>query len=810
MSIKIKTLSITGIRGIKKSIVLPLNEKSVLLYGDNGSGKSSISDSIEWFYNDKVDHLSNIEIDLKESLRNSFLSESEISKVSSTYNNCIFDATKTLYVKKGKLTSETINSNIEFGKYLSNSKKENLLLRYQALSDFVSKTKTEKLTSLSDIIGFSEVTKTKDILRKAFSSIKSEIKTQNFEAQINTQKQTLISKIGASISQEKNLYEKINEIITPLKTNIIVNSIEDIDILLNHIKQSFDSKQTKELNFLEDINNMLTTLKNEINFIDMEYKKYFIEFNKIADDVQSIKQIFLSELLKLGENVISTSYYKENICPLCLQPKNIEELKIDIQKRLKEIESSLKKKDSFDNAKKSISDIITERLNRIEKITSNVMIDAPENKDIKQAINELKLKLINYQKTVNAKVMLGNKLPTNDTLVLQESDFNIQAHISKRIEILKTAIKKNNAMEIYSNISSSKDAFLKIKQFEKNKKKLEEQKKSLELIYNKFVERQKEGLESFIKIFSNTINEFYQYMNPDELFHDIRIVTIAGEEDELKGITIEYKYNNMWVSPPQKYFSESHLNCFGISFFLASVIAFNNVNKFIILDDVISSFDTKHRKRFADLLFEKFSEYQIILLTHESEWFSYVKQIAKGKGWLIEKINWNETDGSFLDAKPEELKEIIERCITNGDVELIGNPIRKYLEFILKKICFNLDVKVSFRFNDTNENRMPYELLNALKAKINNHAKQDLKSQLGIIDRLLSDSTLANILSHDNKFNPKIGDIKALWDDIKIFEKLFYCQDDKCKNKILSIKNYDTVNKKIRCGCGNINYDWKE
>jgi len=66
-------------------------------------------------------------------------------------------------------------------------------------------------------------------------------------------------------------------------------------------------------------------------------------------------------------------------------------------------------------------------------------------------------------------------------------------------------------------------------------------------------------------------------------------------------------------------FSESHLNCLGLSFFLASVEAFNKNNKFIIFDDVISSFDTTHRKRFTDLILGEFSDYQIILLTHESE-----------------------------------------------------------------------------------------------------------------------------------------------------------------------------------------------
>ena len=110
----------------------------------------------------------------------------------------------------------------------------------------ISLTRQKAINSeyLSDIIGFSEVTKTKDVLRKAFNAIKSEIKTQNFEAQINNEKQTLIAKIGAAVSQENNLFEKINEIIEPLKTGITVSSIEDIDKVLNHIKKPANTKQT--------------------------------------------------------------------------------------------------------------------------------------------------------------------------------------------------------------------------------------------------------------------------------------------------------------------------------------------------------------------------------------------------------------------------------------------------------------------------------------------------------------------------------------------------------------------------------------
>src|SRR5690606_14996469 len=146
--------------------------------------------------------------------------------------------------------------------------------------------------------------------------------------------------------------------------------------------------------------------------------------------------------------------------------------------------------------------------------------------------------------------------------------------------------------------------------------------------------------------------------NPGEAFEDLKIIPIQ-EEDELKGITIQFKFNGTEVSPPQKYFSESHLNCYGIAFFLASVKAFNSFNKFIVLDDVISSFDSNHRKRFADLLFERFSDYQIILLTHEIEWFSYVKELAKRKSWNIHEIKWSEFEGTHLEPSPNELKELI-------------------------------------------------------------------------------------------------------------------------------------------------------
>ena len=744
MEIKIKQLNLTGLRGVKGQISLPLNEKSALLCGDNGTGKSSISDSLEWFYTDNVSHLSSSEIDLKEALRNTYLKESESSSVAVSFGNAALDGERKIFFKRGKLSSEFSNTTDVFNKYLSRSENENLILRYQSMRDFIDQTKGDKLKYLSDIIGFSEVTRIKETLRKGVNSVKTEIKNQNFETLINTQKQTLIDKIGAAVSQEENLFERINEVIKEKRTGINVRSTADIDKVLDHIKTPINNEVVSELKFLENISAALNNLKKEIDLIDKEYVKYYTEFELIANDVQSIMQTYLAELLKAGNDVLTKKYHKDESCPLCLQPKSIEDLKNEIMKRLKEIEESSKKKVSFDNAKQAIVTISTERLKRIEAVSADTLLAKESNTGIKKALEGLRLKVKEYQNAGNEKVTSGNKLSKAEDLKLKESDFSILTNIAERILEIQISLKNDDTTVLYSNISAAKDAFLKIKKFENEKEKLEQQKNSLEIIYNEFVKKQKEGLENFINAFSGTINDNYQFMNPGELFQEIRIVTI-GEEDELNGLTVEYKYNDKWVSPPQKYFSESHLNCFGISFFLASVIAFNKENKFLVLDDVISSFDTNHRKRFADLLFERFSKWQIILLTHEEEWFQYVRQLAKKEGWLISEIKWTDSKGTHLEEKPNDLKELIETSIAKSTIDLIGNPIRKYLEHVLKDICLNMEVKVSFRFNDINEKRMPDELLNELKSKINRNSSE-LKTKVSVIDRVANSAHVGKFI----------------------------------------------------------------
>ena len=367
-----------------------------------------------------------------------------------------------------------------------------------------------------------------------------------------------------------------------------------------------------------------------------------------------------------------------------------------------------------------------------------------------------------------------------------------------------TGKKDDVAFTVYSKIISVRQFYDEIKSMRRASDVLTQQQQSIELIYNEFVKKQREGLCSFLESISRNMNDLYLFMNDSENVSEIELIPL-DEDDEFVGITLQFKFHGKPESPPHKYLSESHLNCLGICLFLASVKTFNKLNKFIVLDDVISSFDTSHRARFARLLIEKFSDYQIILLTHEKNWFDLISNMVKGKNWLIKKVRWEHDSGSCIEEPLIDLKPRIENKIKNSDSSELGNIIRKYLERLLKDICFNLEVKVKFLFNEHNENRMSNELLSELKGKLKDR-KSELKDQ-SVFDRLNASMFLGNRTSHDSTFTESIDDLKMFYGDVLELEGLFRCSQ--CNN-LISKKCYDAVEDTIKCSCGKTKYSWEK
>ena len=803
---KLKQIKISGIRGIKDTLTLSSNNRSLLVYGDNGAGKSSITDALEWFYKDKIAHLSGIEIG-KESIRNVFLSATEDSKVEILFSNTNLDTERSL---NSSLRTFNSNNSKDFYKYITLSQSENLILRYRDLVQFITATKGEKLTYLQSIIGFTEVREIRGLLKKFAGRFAKEIKTENYSNKKSTQQSILMESLGQNITSENQFFETASILIKPLNLAKEVKSFPNAREVLKSIETKEDTQLAEQINFYNKIADNLTEVEGEMDRIIVLYKKYYSAYNVLRKDAENIKKLQLLALLSEGLKILKNDIVKEDFCPLCQQTKDKLQLINELSQRIEDLKELQSEKESIDEQADEIKTILQTNTNNINNLLKEKLFKEKENAQPFKIIHDFKDSINIISEELKKDIFSVEPIKEAGQVQIDLKNIKELTRLSKnKAKELTDSLKGNLKLQVHTKLSRAIDAYTAYRKIEKEQELVTKQQITFEALYTDFIKRQEEALNGFLNLFSGDINKYYSLMNPHEKIEDIKLVSMKDKYDELEGITITYKFYNKKQSPPAALLSESHINCLGLSFFLASVKAFNDENEFFVLDDVISSFDGHHRTRFIRLLIDEFTDYQIILLTHEKDFFEIASSETKRKNWLIKSLSWSVENGVCFDTPLIDLRAKIEEKFKTKNNDSLGNDIRKYGERQLKQIALNIDAEFPFRFNDRNEDRMMNELLRGIQSKINRHSPNDLKTKNNIDNLLASPLLIGNKTSHDTSFKEDTNDLDVFWEDVKKLIKLFYCSDENCKSYIAR-KNYDTVKNQIRCNCGKICYDWKK
>ena len=804
---KINAINIVGVRGVKNPLKLNLNKKSILIYGDNGSGKSSITDALEWFYYDRVGHLVSKETGAtkgKGTLRNLFLNSSDDAFIKIDFSKPELSSQKII---NSALKITQTNTSNEFKEFLNTSQSENLILRYRDLVKFIVAPKTEKLDTLQKIIGFSQVGAIRDLLRKNAGRIARNINAARYDNKKSIQQAIIIENFGQNITSAKQFYEVANKLIKPLKLKNEIKSYKNIKEVLTEIESKEDREIIERISFHSKVNETLSEIIGNIDDVNSDYETYYNSVIELKKEKEKVEKLQILKLLLEGQKLFQNEIVKENYCPLCQQEKNRTELLREINQRIEELEELKQEKEKVEQLSKDLLHKILLNLNILNALKTEKLFRKEENASLQEQITEIISSLNKYNEELKKNILSEDKILKSSDLILKESDIRKIAEESKQTsKTLSESQKKNPKLQIHTKLSLTTQAYGQYNKIVKEEAILRKQQITFDALYSDFIKRQEQALNKFLEIFSQDINDYYTSMNPNEKVENIKLIPLMDSYNDLAGITIEYDFYNETKSPPIAYLSESHINCLGLSFYLASVNAFNKKNKFFILDDIISSFDRPHRTRFARLLTREFNNYQIILLTHDREFYELISSEVKSQGWLLQDLHWDEKNGTVLKPSLVDYKLQIEEKFRNKDINDLGNLIRKYLERQLKSISFEIEAKVAYRNNEINEKRMAPELLDAIQSKLSK-ASKELKD-LADIPRIKGmPMLLGNTASHDNKFQESIEDLEVMWEDIKTLIYRFFCAG--C-NKFISVKYYDSVENKIRCSCNKLKYDWKK
>ena len=253
--------------------------------------------------------------------------------------------------------------------------------------------------------------------------------------------------------------------------------------------------------------------------------------------------------------------------------------------------------------------------------------------------------------------------------------------------------------------------------------------------------------------------------------------TVANQQQI--SLVMDYSENRQSVAP-SGYLSDSQIHSIALSLHLAAIRKFNTGAPIIVLDDVVTSYDADHRKTIASTLAEEFRGFQIVLVTHDEQFFNLLQDHLPPAGWWFRRITHIDSSYGPVFSDHRTPDEIIQRKLDYG--EPVGEEMRKSQEEWLLTICREFGVKVVIRPIDKPYQYDRSELAIALARFLKSHS---LVPPIvpGISNPFLSSlqmGVVENFASHfsDNPYRSvSSGDDLARWKEYQFFRDLFFCSD---------------------------------
>jgi len=285
-------------------------------------------------------------------------------------------------------------------------------------------------------------------------------------------------------------------------------------------------------------------------------------------------------------------------------------------------------------------------------------------------------------------------------------------------------------------------------------------------------------------------------------------------------------FHKKGMFPPGAYHSEGHQDGMGVCLYLA--LMKRVLGKYFtvaVLDDVVMSVDSQHRKQFCKLLKTNFPGTQFIITTHDQVWARQLRtEGVVGAKSEVAFHTWTVETGPVLD-EVAEVWDKIDADLAKNEVPTAAARLRRHLEYVASDLADELGAKVHYRADGGYDMG---ELLGAvigrqgelLKMAMKAAKSWDDKEQTEKIDAL--QKARAQILADSNGEQWVIN--KAIhyneWADLSrndfrpvvtVFRKLielFRCNKPKCDSWLSLTPRNDPV--ELRCPCGSTHLNLKE
>jgi DNA repair exonuclease SbcCD ATPase subunit len=765
MSVKIKKISIHAFRGIP-DLELELEGKSLLLRGENGTGKSSIVEAIEFFFAGKVSHLEGVRglSLLRHAPHVNFTPDDVNVEITFNPGNVSLSRTFTSYPSPAK----------QLENYFEVAQKGTFILRRSQILEFIMSKPAERFRAIGGIIGVEPLDSVELEMMRLRDDLKGEIGSKKREIDGLIANLSMIT--GKDITKVEDVLPTLNEILREAKLPLL-KSLEDVD---KHAEEMLRTvKKAGSIDRIRILNEILGEMK-----IFPIAEDVIGELNGLNDKIKELLQkhlrleLSVADLLEAGRKIIEEE--ERDICPLCEQ-------KIDRERLLRKIDNRLRILRDLSEKASEVRRISVPTINRLKGITDNLNTivskielfpELVEEKDkLSKKINFLNdfINKVNFAKDLEGEIPIQefshqtdeingiwNFISIKCTRVL--GDIGLAEEEKKVLEVVRLIEQARSKAKDISRVNTELKAFQNYHQL-------------AEKLYSTFSETKKMKIQKVYDTIQGDIRSFYSTLHPGEPHKNIELMVALGRRASTE---LKIESFGREGEDPRALTSEGHIDSLGLCIFLAFVKKFDEGCSLIVLDDVVTTVDARHRENICKLLLEEFGDKQLIITTHDGVWYEqlHASQRAYGmegnfKNMVI--VNWNIDTGPIIRPYKPRWERIQEK-IAEGDKTGSGNEGRQYLEWVLEKICEITQASVPFKSSGRYEVR---DLLTPTKKRLEALVKEDefKESVSRTFQDLERTIIMGNLLSHNNILIEEVSieEVNSFCKTVRNLHNVFLC-----------------------------------
>jgi recombinational DNA repair ATPase RecF len=749
--VKITRLELEGFRCFREKKPLLLKDgRSLCLLGENGRGKSSIADALEfwstgdvaWTHRDGVGLSALIHL------------EHTTAKVEVRIDG-IGVASRTLKDRKAG------NLEVGSGPLAADFEAERIpMLGHRTMAQFVDKTANDKRTELLEALGLEAL----GAFRSGISSVKRKLVRLSKEAQERFQ------------SADSTLQTKLND--KTLETAL--SELSSTAQLKTKLTNEDDLIAWKPPPMSSPLPNSPLALIEELYKAREELAESSTRFwSEAVSDHATAAERSLSALLEAGRSVLAKS--DDDRCPLCL----VEQDRAALLKQIEERAVQLAAADEKFRIAVAELDKHEAAVNRLVRavdalLGANMTVDDNFTTELRDAANELGVYKASLTKARADRSALPNTpiLPSSDTISkLRESVLTTPSEVGPALIELS---------ELKGLVASLKDA-------RQNAIEVEQKTNAAtaaEKISDKTVEK---AIQAALDRINEPLAKYYGLLVNQPMYGDVGLTYTQGR---VGGIDFQFRWNEKKdVRPAQRVMSESELNALGLALFLARLRVEPPSWRTMVLDDVVASFDVVHRTRLLRLLVTEFADWQVILLTHDPQLSRAAR--TEAPNWLDEKVTaWTPQSGPSFG--PGEMRARLKERLDAGEpAEELGGMARLAIEEAMERPIQKMGLKIRYdRDNVYTADEYRRALIDGLR--VGKFPRADAE----ILKRLATDGSVSSRACHFRDHEPGVTeqDLRVLLDDLADLDRLFECQA--CNKKVWEVIHQGST--RCQCICGEL------